>query len=723
DAKGNPLKGLPAADIRFAIAQLQPVTIGPNTSSQWRSYITTVEQPAATIGWGTTPQVQATAEVATAGTFTDNGDGTYTYVFSKDLPTFAAASTANGVALSYDGTLTHRVGLEIRGTAATPTNNAPYTWVPSTGSTTNLPLTREIVSNTECDACHTKFAMHGGPRIDVQYCVICHNSGTTDAQSGNTLDFKVLAHKVHMGLSLPSVVAAGNTTPAQGVGYTIFGFGGSANNFNTVVWPQDKRNCTTCHNTSDTKTPDAANYKNIPYAAACTACHDTTDFASGANHGPAPGIAGVTDTDCITCHGPTSGLTQSGQLVRVVEAHAVPELDQLANYQFVVVKAEPTTDAAGLNLDTTACPGTGACLIPVGDYVRVTMKVVDGSGNPLSLTASPGFRPTDYVPGATATSNVTAPSVTVDIAYPTSNFTGPANGQNTSATRSPPLTIKFLGYASTKTNAVPAGGLAYAAPTYADSPANTIPTATTGQPPTQNADGSYTRVSLYPVTTPTPTSQLIGINGNVSGAVFIEGRAVVNVAAAGATPDYTTVGVTSAGPSYFPISLPSGVTQPAARRAVVDMNNCNKCHKHLQMHGDGRNSPANGLLCTSCHNPEMSTGSYPAAAGQAVAGPMDFKYFIHGIHSANYNYGSHNFTATAALPAPAKPLVLDFNSIPLASATVNGVTNVGGFPGVINDCEVCHTKGANTFYPVDPAKVFSTTVWGGAAKGPADDVA
>jgi OmcA/MtrC family decaheme c-type cytochrome len=349
-------------------------------------------------------------------------------------------------------------------------------------------------------------------------------------------------------------------------------------------------------------------------------------------------------------------------------------------------------------------------VIPVGDYVRVTMKVTDGSGNALSLTSAPGFRPTDFVPGATATANVTAPSVTVDVAYPTSNFGGPANQQNTSTTRSPPLTIKFLGYATTKTNAVPAGGLAYAAPTFADPPTNSIPTATTGQPPVQNADGSYTRVTLYPITTPTPTSALVGISGNVSGAVFIEGRAIVNVAPSGGT-DYEPIGITSAGPSYFPIVLPAGQTQPAARRAVVDMNNCNKCHKHLELHGNARNSPTNALLCTACHNPEMTAGSFPAAAGQAISGPMDFKFFIHSLHAGNYNYGSHNFTSSAALPAPAEPLVLDFSSLPVA------------FPGVLNDCEQCHVKGKNTFYPVDPTTVNATTFWGGAALGPADDVA
>jgi OmcA/MtrC family decaheme c-type cytochrome len=46
-----------------------------------------------------------------------------------------------------------------------------------------------------------------------------------------------------------------------------------------------------------------------------------------------------------------------------------------------------------------------------------------------------------------------------------------------------------------------------------------------------------------------------------------------------------------------------------------------------------------------------------------------------------------------------------------------------GFPGAINNCEDCHTKGADSYYPVDDAKVFATTVWGGTAKGPQDDLA
>ena len=90
DETGNPLKGLPAGSIRFAIAQLQPQA---NGSLQWRNYLTTLDKASA-VGWGTHDAVQPTAETATAGTFTDNGDGSYTYKFSKNLDDLAAAAQA-----------------------------------------------------------------------------------------------------------------------------------------------------------------------------------------------------------------------------------------------------------------------------------------------------------------------------------------------------------------------------------------------------------------------------------------------------------------------------------------------------------------------------------------------------------------------------------------------------------------------------------------------------
>ena len=732
DENGQPLSGLKASQIRFAIAQLQPPVAGAGTSSQWRAYVTTLEQPSASYGFSAsstpaytqTKQVQATAEVAsTAGAkFTDNGDGSYTYLFSQDLAALAAAATANYAAavadaitagklpagtasetMSYNGALTHRIGLEIRGTSATALNNAVYTYVPASGATglANLPLTRDIVNNGECNACHQRLTFHGGPRADIQYCVICHNTGTTDAQSGNSLDMKVMVHKIHRGISLPTIVAAGDTAPAPGKGFTIWGFGGSQSNFNTVIFPQDQRNCTTCHQVADATTPDADHYKLYPYSQACGTCHDNINFATGANHGPAPGIIAA-DTDCVTCHGPTSGLLSNGVPMTVVGAHTIPELAATANFKFQVVSVVPTTDAAGQNVDTVACPGTAGapCLVPPGDYALVTIKVTNPTtGSTYSLTNSTGFSPTSFVPGTAANTASAVPAVTVDLAFTTLNYTGPTNPQNTSASRSPPLTVRFLAYNSVS-GAYPLtnGALSYA-------PASA--TATSGTPPAQNADGSYSRVTLAPV----PNGYVLqGISGNVSGAVFVEGRAAINVAPQGQLPSWSTIGVSAADPFYFPIALPSGVTQPAARREVVSITNCDTCHKQLEFHGDSRNNSSK--LCVVCHNPEMTTGSFPAAAGQAVAGPMDFKVLIHGLHSGNYNFGSHNFTASAPTPTP-YPILPDFSTVPV----------VFPFPGAFNNCEACHIKGADTFYPVDPSQVFATTVWGGAAKGPQDDLA
>ena len=65
---------------------------------------------------------------------------------------------------------------------------------------------------------------------------MCHESYSFDAQSGNSIDLKVMIHKIHSGETLPSVEAGGF--------YGIFGFGNTFTDFSDVVYPQDKRNCT-----------------------------------------------------------------------------------------------------------------------------------------------------------------------------------------------------------------------------------------------------------------------------------------------------------------------------------------------------------------------------------------------------------------------------------------------------------------------------------------------
>ena len=130
DQNGAPLKGLPAADLGVAIAQLVPGQNG--MSSQWNSYIystiTPAGCPSGAPACDTTPATQASVESATSGALVDNGDGTYQYTFKTDI-----TKVPNVV---YNAALTHRVGFEIRGLAQA--NNASYTFQPSTGATTGI---------------------------------------------------------------------------------------------------------------------------------------------------------------------------------------------------------------------------------------------------------------------------------------------------------------------------------------------------------------------------------------------------------------------------------------------------------------------------------------------------------------------------------------------------------------------------------------------------------
>ncbi len=323
DQNGAPLQGLPAADLGFAIAQLVPGQDG--SSSQWNSYIygtvTPAGCPAGVAACATTPETQATVEAATTGTLLDNGDGTYQYTFKKDI-----TKDPNVI---YNASLTHRVGFEIRGLAQA--NNAAYTFQPSTGATTGI-FIREIVETATCDNCHTMLNAHGGARVEVQYCVMCHNPGTTDPYSGNTLDMKVMVHKIHTGNTLPSIQTPSgpNTTPTLGLGYWIVGYMKSLNNFNAVLYPQDTRNCTTCHVQTLPAATQAANYSTVPTVEACGACHDNVNFATGANHSSANIVAN--DTQCTTCHGTTSTI-DNGQL-QVIAAHVIPEVVAAAKFQY-----------------------------------------------------------------------------------------------------------------------------------------------------------------------------------------------------------------------------------------------------------------------------------------------------------------------------------------------------------------------------------------------------
>ncbi|HKJ20480.1 MAG TPA: OmcA/MtrC family decaheme c-type cytochrome, partial [Woeseiaceae bacterium] len=259
DDLGFGLKGIPTNTVSFTLAQLSPGANGG--SSEWQSYVTN--------GRTDPPDVQASTESASAGAFTDNGDGTYTYTFAQNLTDYPAGPT-------FDATKTHRLGVEIRTNRVLPVNipanNAPYDFVPAGGSPT---FTRLIVNNATCNACHDNLELHGEARFDVEYCVTCHNPYSIDPDTaaeewGGTVDMKQMIHKIHAGAHLT-------------YGYEIIGYGGQPHDYSDVEFPQDLRNCQTCHQDTDPSVPQAGNWKEVQNRAACGSCHDRIDWDGSKN--------------------------------------------------------------------------------------------------------------------------------------------------------------------------------------------------------------------------------------------------------------------------------------------------------------------------------------------------------------------------------------------------------------------------------------------------------
>ncbi len=170
--------------------------------------------------------------------------------------------------------------------------------------------TREVVSDAACAQCHDALSAHGGSRRDVLLCQTCHTPDTVDPDTGNTVDWKVMIHKIHRGASLPSVL--------DGEAYEIIGFRQSSHDYSTVHFPQLIERCDVCHQGVDSERALTA-----PGRDACLSCHDTTSFvdpppAGKILHG---GGAQPDNAPCNVCHAP------SGSIAGVTDVHRTPLLD------------------------------------------------------------------------------------------------------------------------------------------------------------------------------------------------------------------------------------------------------------------------------------------------------------------------------------------------------------------------------------------------------------
>jgi OmcA/MtrC family decaheme c-type cytochrome len=263
----------------------------PAGQEQYTAYTTRASSGAA-IAAG----IQAGAD--SGGTTTSSAAGVYTYTFQTKAPS------------GFDVTATHTIGaygsrdLTLYN-LGTNYASATFNFVPNGGAVTHV---RDVIRTASCNGCHDQLSHHGGSRRGVELCVLCHTPQTADANSGNTVDFKVMIHKIHMGSSLPSVVAG---KPYQ------FGSPASPTDYSTVVFPADVRRCQMCHSQTDGATQATA-YLTKPERDACGSCHDDVNFATGVNH---PGGPQFDDNLCATCHIPQGEIDFDAS---IKGAHVVP---------------------------------------------------------------------------------------------------------------------------------------------------------------------------------------------------------------------------------------------------------------------------------------------------------------------------------------------------------------------------------------------------------------
>ncbi|HVW70622.1 MAG TPA: OmcA/MtrC family decaheme c-type cytochrome, partial [Steroidobacteraceae bacterium] len=479
----------------------------------------------------------------------------------------------------------------------------------------------------------------------VKYCVMCHNPSSIDPSSGNTLDFKVMFHKIHMGEDLPTVTGKSFLTGASVAqsNYYIFGYGNAISDYSTVAYPQSdasgnnttvsgtgQRFCATCHDTSDTNTPQAGNFSSAPSAAACGSCHDDIDFATGAGHSAANLVA--TDGQCATCHGPSSTIDNGA--LQVVAAHTTPVDTAIAKFRYTVVSV------------TNTAPGQ----TPVA-----TIKVTDptNSNAPYDITDATGpFQNTNS-------------SLRLNVGWTTSDFNNVGSGSATatSGTQYQPVVIDFK-----------AGGTTM----------------------TKNSDGSFTK----PATVAVPAT---GVTG--SGIAALEGRAVVtlaNISGSGSTA--TELGVKGAEFNFaITDATPQPRLYPGGTTPIVDIAKCDTCHNVLTLHGENRTDDIN--LCAGCHNPNATDISqHTASSGVCAAGtadnPIDFKVMIHEIHASgdSYAYGTTGVTICSFGGNPTTFKVLYPSSSNASLGNCQACHNAGTYypvePGILQATTV-HTDPAN----------------------------
>lgn len=226
-------------------------------------------------------------------------NGVYTYQFNAAIPAGAMHTWAVGIEGYRNQTL-------LPGTVvATAVRDAGKNVV-SYFSVDGEAVTprRKIVTTEKCNVCHASLSLHGGSRNQIEQCVLCHNPTATDvarrpaaAGAPESVNFKELIHRIHTGEDNSRTMS-------------VYGFGGTAINFNEVRYPRSRSECVACHVNGSEQLPlpeklmSATDPRGLlnpapPATGACLSCHNSTWAAAHADSNISPRLG----ESCAACHG------------------------------------------------------------------------------------------------------------------------------------------------------------------------------------------------------------------------------------------------------------------------------------------------------------------------------------------------------------------------------------------------------------------------------------
>jgi OmcA/MtrC family decaheme c-type cytochrome len=696
------------------IAKLIPASGG--NPDEWQTYTHRTRTPATAVAGRTySDAVKATLDnpaypLGTTTAYSDspatplvyNDDGYYTYTFSTDI---TDPTKTEGVV--YEPARTHRVAVQVRyktgnknpdGTDEVVNTNPYFDFTVSGGNSvavTDPGKTRKMIDVASCNSCHEKLALHGGGRIDTQYCVMCHNPGTIntadaqrnlsagkDANSGNAITLATLVHKIHSARLLLSNWSADPAKDKGGERVTI-----RTDDFTEVGFPQDLRNCTKCHSGDNPSTPQGGNWEKTSSKQACLTCHANKAGSDWeAFHKPlavslvGPGAAAkdIPDKNCQDCHKP-------GTDVAPGRVHWNQNEENAAKYKMNIESAvfNDTADHMGRS-------------VTVKYYLS---DPTNGNAAYNLVTSDCTFPPPNICRPPTGTTNTKFGNLQFRVTWPA--MVGQA-------------------LAVTEYTAYNIGGNGAAA--YAASGVN---------------DGT----NHYTATIPLPDD---------SANLVVQGTARVVSIGQIKEPQLEVKSATDPRPEVVPTVMISTVAQNTwkefaisgtlnPRRQIVSTEKCNVCHGALgttsgsntlanAFHGGARNIVES---CVVCHDPNRA-GSNIMANGlpSPLIESYQMKRMIHGIHGnskrtypfthgnkVNAAFGKDGIQLTSGLTAlvssssvsaPAGTLFepwLTGSEIPAGTPFASGVENYAAevaWPGVGINCNACHV---NNSYKVDQGPV------------------